>query len=60
MITISKLASIIAMVCQMESTTIDPERKIECFEYMTNCSVVHNGEIPKDNLDKCIKLYTGK
>jgi hypothetical protein len=50
--TIDQLVLVIATVCNIHGTQTQ-DKKIECFEFFTNCMVKTNGKIDQKDFAKC-------
>jgi len=47
----------ISVFCGIKDTSIPEDKRIECLEYMTNCSVGKAGKIETKTVEKCKKDY---
>jgi hypothetical protein len=47
------LAFIIASFCQIKNPNITKTHKLDCIEYMTNCSVLQDGKTTSKQVAEC-------
>lgn len=51
--TMNELVLVISVFCGFKDERLTKEQKLECAEYMVNCSVDKNGSAEKELFDKC-------
>ena len=47
----------ISVFCGIKDKSIPEEKKLDCLEYVTNCSVGRAGKIETKTVEKCKKDY---
>ena len=51
------LVAIITVFCKFSDSNINNTKKVDCLEFMVNCSVKTNGVIEDIEIERCKKIY---
>lgn len=51
--TIAMLTFVIANFCQIDNKNIDKEQRIECINFMSNCTVIQDGKTTEKMVNFC-------
>lgn len=54
------LVAIIAAVCMFSNPKVSKEYKLDCIDFIVNCSVDKNAEVSEKKLQECIKEQRSK
>lgn len=60
MLTVNALVAIIAGICHISDPNWSKDQKLDCSEFMVNCSVIGKGEIPEKQVKFCEEKFHGK